>query len=183
MPCLYVLKSPGVVATWRGWNNDFLVVPECFGVGTGQGQVRLMSSLEVVRTQQGWDVCCGRWVTVHRDPGPGPVTAACTPALAGTCAPFTCLSASQLDCVDPRAVQLGALLVRGLTMVVLANSVCGCPLRVGDFMPWNVFDGKLFHEKYLQSEKGCAAEVLVEQNVSSQRRGFPPLGLKSGSKR
>ncbi|KAF6270209.1 family with sequence similarity 120B [Rhinolophus ferrumequinum] len=76
------------------------------------------------------------------------------------------LEALQLDCVDPRAVQLGALLVRGLTMVVLANSVCGCPLRVGDFMPWNVFDGKLFHEKYLQSEKGCAAEVLVEQNRS-----------------
>nr|XP_019568205.1 PREDICTED: constitutive coactivator of peroxisome proliferator-activated receptor gamma isoform X2 [Rhinolophus sinicus] len=72
----------------------------------------------------------------------------------------------QLDCVDPRAVQLGALLVRGLTMVVLVNSVCGWPLRVGDFMPWNVFDGKLFHEKYLQSEKGCAVEVLVEQNRS-----------------
>lgn len=76
------------------------------------------------------------------------------------------LEALQLDCVDPRAVQLGALLVRGLTMVVLVNSVCGCPLRVGDFMPWNVFDGKLFHEKYLQSEKGCAVEVLVEQNRS-----------------
>lgn len=90
------------------------------------------------------------------------------------CAPFTCLSAFQLDCVDPRAVQLGALLVRGLTMVVLVNSVCGWPLRVGDFMPWNVFDGKLFHEKYLQSEKGCAVEVLVEQNVSSLCRAFPP---------
>lgn len=89
------------------------------------------------------------------------------PARAQVCALHLSVSAFQLDCVDPRAVQLGALLVRGLTMVVLVNSVCGWPLRVGDFMPWNVFDGKLFHEKYLQSEKGCAVEVLVEQNVSS----------------
>lgn len=34
-------------------------------------------------------------------------------------------------------------------------------------MPWNVFDGKLFHQKYLQSEKGYAVEALLEQNVSS----------------
>lgn len=76
--------------------------------------------------------------------------------------------APQLDHIDPRAVQLGALLVRGLTMLVLVNSACGFPWRTSDFMPWNVFDGKLFHEKYLQSEKGYSAEALVEQNVSSQ---------------
>lgn len=74
------------------------------------------------------------------------------------------LAALQLDCVDPRAVQLGALLVRGLTMLVLVNSACGCPWGAGDLMPWNVFDGKLFQEKYLQSDKGCSAEVLVEQS-------------------
>ncbi|XP_066103853.1 constitutive coactivator of peroxisome proliferator-activated receptor gamma isoform X2 [Saccopteryx bilineata] len=72
----------------------------------------------------------------------------------------------QLDYIDSRAVQLGSLLVRGLTMLVLVNSACGFPWRTSDFMPWNVFDGKLFHEKYLQSEKGCSAEVLVEQNRS-----------------
>uniref|UniRef100_A0A8C3WF61 Constitutive coactivator of peroxisome proliferator-activated receptor gamma n=1 Tax=Catagonus wagneri TaxID=51154 RepID=A0A8C3WF61_9CETA len=72
----------------------------------------------------------------------------------------------QLDCVDPRAVQLGSLLVRGLTTLVLVNSACGFPWKTADFMPWNLFDGKLFHQKYLQSEKGCTAEVLVEQNRS-----------------
>lgn len=35
-------------------------------------------------------------------------------------------------------------------------------------MPWNVFDGKLFHQKYLQAEKGYTVEALVEQNVSSR---------------
>ncbi|XP_014652925.1 PREDICTED: constitutive coactivator of peroxisome proliferator-activated receptor gamma isoform X2 [Ceratotherium simum simum] len=72
----------------------------------------------------------------------------------------------QLDYVDPRAVQLGSLLVRGLTTLVLVNSACGFPWRMSDFMPWNVFDGKLFHQKYLQSEKGYTVEDLVEQNKS-----------------
>lgn len=84
--------------------------------------------------------------------------------------PFS-VCAPQLDYIDSRAVQLGSLLVRGLTTLVLVNSACGFPWRTSDFMPWNVFDGKLFHQKYLQSEKGYAAEALVEHNVSAQR--FP----------
>ncbi|XP_077014062.1 constitutive coactivator of peroxisome proliferator-activated receptor gamma isoform X6 [Tamandua tetradactyla] len=70
----------------------------------------------------------------------------------------------QLDYVNSRAVQLGSLLVRGLTTLILVNSTCGFPLRMNDFMPWNIFDGKLFHHKYLQAEKGYTVEVLVEQN-------------------
>nr|XP_035960274.1 constitutive coactivator of peroxisome proliferator-activated receptor gamma isoform X5 [Halichoerus grypus] len=70
----------------------------------------------------------------------------------------------QPDYIDPRAVQLGSLLVRGLTTLVLVNSACGFPWRMSDFMPWNVFDGKLFHQKYLQAEKGYTVEALVEQN-------------------
>ncbi|XP_007445988.1 PREDICTED: constitutive coactivator of peroxisome proliferator-activated receptor gamma isoform X1 [Lipotes vexillifer] len=72
----------------------------------------------------------------------------------------------QLDHVDPRAVQLGTLLVRGLTTLVLVNSACGFPWKTSDFMPWNLFDGKLFHQKYLLSEKGHTAEALVEQHRS-----------------
>lgn len=79
--------------------------------------------------------------------------------------PFS-VCAPQLDYIDPRAVQLGSLLVRGLTTLVLVNSACGFPWRTSDFMPWNVFDGKLFHQKYLQAEKGHSVEALVEQNVS-----------------
>ncbi|XP_075807724.1 constitutive coactivator of peroxisome proliferator-activated receptor gamma isoform X1 [Microtus pennsylvanicus] len=72
----------------------------------------------------------------------------------------------QPDYINSRAVQLGSLLVRGLTMLVLVNSACGFPWTTSEFMPWNVFDGKLFHQKYLQSEKGYAVEVLLEQNRS-----------------
>lgn len=73
----------------------------------------------------------------------------------------------QLEYINPRAVQLGSLLVRGLTTLALVNSACGFPWETNEFMPWNVFDGKLFHQKYLQSEKGYAVEALLEQNVSS----------------
>uniref|UniRef100_A0A8D2B746 Constitutive coactivator of peroxisome proliferator-activated receptor gamma n=1 Tax=Sciurus vulgaris TaxID=55149 RepID=A0A8D2B746_SCIVU len=72
----------------------------------------------------------------------------------------------QLEYISPRAVQLGSLLVRGLTTLALVNSACGFPWKTSEFMPWNVFDGKLFHQKYLQSEKGYSVEALLEQNRS-----------------
>ncbi|XP_037673497.1 constitutive coactivator of peroxisome proliferator-activated receptor gamma isoform X2 [Choloepus didactylus] len=80
------------------------------------------------------------------------------------------LTSIQLDYVNSRAVQLGSLLVRGLTTLILVNSACGFPLRMNDFMPWNIFDGKLFHQKYLQAEKGFTVEVLVEQNRAQLTR-------------
>lgn len=76
-------------------------------------------------------------------------------------------------------MQLGSLLVRGLTTLVLVNSACGFPWTTSEFMPWNVFDGKLFHQKYLQSEKGYAVEVLLEQNVSPGSCIVEQVRLKS----
>ncbi|XP_006902473.1 PREDICTED: constitutive coactivator of peroxisome proliferator-activated receptor gamma-like [Elephantulus edwardii] len=70
----------------------------------------------------------------------------------------------QLDRIDSRAVQLGSLFVRGLTTLVFVNSACSFPFDVNDFMPWNVFDGKLFHQKYLQCEKGHSVEALLEHD-------------------
>lgn len=73
--------------------------------------------------------------------------------------------------MDSRAVHLGAVFVRGLTTLLMANSACGFPFRMGDLMPWEVFDGKLFQEKYQQSHRGCSLEELLEGSVSNQ----PPL--------
>lgn len=72
----------------------------------------------------------------------------------------------QLVQVDSRAVQLGALFIRGLATLIMANSACGFPFSMDDFMPWKVFDGKLFQEKYQQSHRGCSLEELLEGNVS-----------------
>ncbi|KAG8504745.1 Constitutive coactivator of peroxisome proliferator-activated receptor gamma, partial [Galemys pyrenaicus] len=82
----------------------------------------------------------------------------------------------ELDHVDSRAVQLGALLMRGLTTLLLVNSACGSPWRAGHFMPWNLFDGKLFHQKYLQSERGYTVEELVEQNATAGAWWGPDAG-------
>ncbi|NXO31179.1 F120B protein, partial [Cisticola juncidis] len=76
------------------------------------------------------------------------------------------LTSLQLAQVDSRAVHLGAVLIRGLTTLLMANSACGFPFRMDDLMPWAVFDGKLFQEKYQQSHQGCSMEELLEGNVS-----------------
>nr|XP_033794678.1 constitutive coactivator of peroxisome proliferator-activated receptor gamma [Geotrypetes seraphini]XP_033794679.1 constitutive coactivator of peroxisome proliferator-activated receptor gamma [Geotrypetes seraphini]XP_033794680.1 constitutive coactivator of peroxisome proliferator-activated receptor gamma [Geotrypetes seraphini]XP_033794681.1 constitutive coactivator of peroxisome proliferator-activated receptor gamma [Geotrypetes seraphini] len=72
----------------------------------------------------------------------------------------------QLSEVDSRAVHLGFLFVRGIITSMGVNSACGFPFRMDDLMPWKVFDGKLFHQKYLQAHKGCSAEELLEGNFS-----------------
>ncbi|KFR13141.1 Constitutive coactivator of peroxisome proliferator-activated receptor gamma, partial [Opisthocomus hoazin] len=74
------------------------------------------------------------------------------------------LAGLQLAQVDSRAVHLGAVFVRGLTTLLMANSACGFPFRMEDLMPWEVFDGKLFQEKYQQSHQGCSLEELLEGN-------------------
>lgn len=68
--------------------------------------------------------------------------------------------------MDPRAVQLGSLFVRGLTYLIAANSACGFPYPMGELMPWKTFDGLLFHSKYLQAHSGCPKEELLEGNSS-----------------
>ncbi|XP_065446549.1 constitutive coactivator of peroxisome proliferator-activated receptor gamma isoform X14 [Chrysemys picta bellii] len=76
------------------------------------------------------------------------------------------LAGLQLAQVDSRAVHLGSLFIRGLTTLIMANSACGFPMNMDDLMPWKVFDGKLFQEKYHQSHRGCSLEELLEGNGS-----------------
>ncbi|MGH0126677.1 UNVERIFIED_CONTAM: hypothetical protein FKN15_021199 [Acipenser sinensis] len=80
------------------------------------------------------------------------------------------LACTQVACVDSRAVHLGSLFVRGLTILIAANSSCGFPFRMADLMPWEMFDGKLFHSKYLQSHAGCSEGELLEGNVGKHFR-------------
>ncbi|XP_070590013.1 constitutive coactivator of peroxisome proliferator-activated receptor gamma isoform X2 [Erythrolamprus reginae] len=70
----------------------------------------------------------------------------------------------QLPQIDSRAVQLGSLFVRGLSVLMMTNSACGFPFQMDDFMPWHVFDGKLFQEKYHQAHRGCPLNLLLEHS-------------------
>ncbi|KAI7805685.1 constitutive coactivator of peroxisome proliferator-activated receptor gamma [Triplophysa rosa] len=79
---------------------------------------------------------------------------------------FTEMQQIRTPVVDPRAVQLGSLFVRGLTYLIAANSACGFPFQMDELMPWKTFDGLLFHCKYLQSHSGCPNEELLEGKLS-----------------
>ncbi|XP_069786911.1 constitutive coactivator of peroxisome proliferator-activated receptor gamma isoform X2 [Narcine bancroftii] len=74
------------------------------------------------------------------------------------------LAQIQVPHVDSRAVHLASLFVRGLSVLISANCACGYPFKMVDLMPWEVFDGKLFHAKYLQSHNGCTMDDLLEKN-------------------
>ncbi|XP_048342747.1 constitutive coactivator of peroxisome proliferator-activated receptor gamma isoform X2 [Sphaerodactylus townsendi] len=72
----------------------------------------------------------------------------------------------QLAHIDSRAVQLGSLFVRGLATLIMGNGACGFPFRMDNLMPWHVFDGKLFQEKYHLAHRGQPLHELLEGNES-----------------
>ncbi|XP_066467482.1 constitutive coactivator of peroxisome proliferator-activated receptor gamma [Tiliqua scincoides] len=78
----------------------------------------------------------------------------------------TQLANVQLSQIDSRAVQLGSLFIRGLATLVMANSACGFPFKMEDLMPWYLFDGNLFQEKYQQIHGKCPLHELLEGNES-----------------
>ncbi|XP_053721499.1 constitutive coactivator of peroxisome proliferator-activated receptor gamma isoform X1 [Synchiropus splendidus] len=73
----------------------------------------------------------------------------------------------ELPVLSSRAVQLGCLYVRGLGHLLGANCASGSPLVCEAFMPWQSFDGRLFHSKYLLSHSNTERLVLVDNNASS----------------
>ena len=48
---------------------------------------------------------------------------------------------------------------QGLEMALLANDACGSPIPVQMCLPWQFFDGKLFHSKLI---KATQARNLIE---------------------
>ncbi|XP_061132948.1 constitutive coactivator of peroxisome proliferator-activated receptor gamma isoform X1 [Syngnathus typhle] len=66
-----------------------------------------------------------------------------------------------------RAIQLGSLYVRGLSYMLGANCASGYPLTNAALMPWQSFDGQLFHSKYLLAHSGTEQMVLLDNHPSS----------------
>lgn len=83
---------------------------------------------------------------------------------------FSCFTVSQLPFLCTRAVQLGSLYVRGLSHLLGANCASGCPLPSSALMPWHSFDGRLFHSKYLLAHGGAEHTVLLDGDVSGERK-------------
>ncbi|KAF7669373.1 hypothetical protein LDENG_00193080 [Lucifuga dentata] len=72
----------------------------------------------------------------------------------------------KLPYLSSRAVQLGSLYVRGLSHLLGANTASGCPLPSAAMMPWQSFDGRLFHSKYLLAHSGTEKAELLDGSSS-----------------
>ncbi|CAH1243882.1 FAM120B [Branchiostoma lanceolatum] len=68
--------------------------------------------------------------------------------------------------VDPRAVQLAALFVKGVAVAIAMNCACGWPLAMESCLPWWFFDGKYFHHVYLLVRSGAPVWDLCGRSVS-----------------
>jgi len=71
----------------------------------------------------------------------------------------TYLAEMRLEMVTIRGVHLAAIFMQGLEMALLANDACGSPIPIQMCLPWQFFDGKLFHSKLI---KATQARNLIE---------------------
>lgn len=53
---------------------------------------------------------------------------------------------------ETRPIQLAHLFMRGFETIIFANEVCGAPIHPKYCCPSHFFNGKLFHQKYLQAQ-------------------------------
>ncbi|XP_051780226.1 constitutive coactivator of peroxisome proliferator-activated receptor gamma isoform X3 [Erpetoichthys calabaricus] len=99
--------------------------------------------------------------------------------------PLSHFSFTEVHYVDTRAVQLASLFIRGLTVLIAANTTCGFPFKMAYLMPWEIFDGIHFHSKYLKSHAGCSERDLLEENINwiSQFHDLKVLILKACEKK
>ncbi|CAL8353155.1 unnamed protein product [Merluccius merluccius] len=74
----------------------------------------------------------------------------------------------KLPYLSSRAVQMASLYVRGLGHLLGANCATGGPLPNDALMPWQSFDGRLFHSKYLLAHCGATQSRLLDDHVSRE---------------
>ncbi|CAF1104670.1 unnamed protein product [Adineta steineri] len=58
----------------------------------------------------------------------------------------------QITNYETRPIQLAHLFMRGFETIIFANEVCGAPIHPKYCCPSHFFNGKLFHQKYLQAQ-------------------------------
>ena len=78
----------------------------------------------------------------------------------------------QVPSMSARAVHLASIFLRGVAMGCAVNSTCCLPFKMDALLPWRMFDGKLFHIKYLAAESGQSPAQLCDNRVS--RASTPP---------
>ena len=80
-----------------------------------------------------------------------------------------------LEVVTLRGVKLGTLFMQGVEMALLANDACGAPVPLQMCLPWNFFDGKLFHATLIRAAKSrnlldlCRGRIEIVNQVERMR--------------
>ena len=83
-----------------------------------------------------------------------------------------------LEVVTLRGVKLGTLFMQGIEMALLANDACGAPIPLQMCLPWNFFDGKLFHATLIRAAK---SRNLIDLSNAICFNVVPALVLVSNS--
>ena len=78
----------------------------------------------------------------------------------------------KLQRVDARAVQLASIFMRGVQAAIFANDACAVPIPWELVCPWNYFDGKLFHSKYLMVTENASLLELCDGKVKQNGNYF-----------
>uniref|UniRef100_A0A6J0TJX1 Constitutive coactivator of PPAR-gamma-like protein 2 isoform X1 n=1 Tax=Pogona vitticeps TaxID=103695 RepID=A0A6J0TJX1_9SAUR len=99
----------------------------------------------------------------------------------------------KIEKLDPRGVQLAALLMSGVDTALFANDACGQPVPWEHCCPWIYFDGKLFQSKLIKATRekaplidlcdGQAEQVSkvekmrqsILEGINLNRQAPPPL--------
>ena len=80
-----------------------------------------------------------------------------------------------LEVVTIRGIKLGTLFMQGVEMALLANDACGAPIPLQMCLPWNFFDGKLFHATLIRAAKSrnlldlCRGRIEIVNQVERMR--------------
>jgi hypothetical protein len=102
-----------------------------------------------------------------------------------------------LEVITLRGVKLGTLFMQGVEMALFANDACGAPVPLQMCLPWNFFDGKLFHATLVRAAKSrnlldlCRGRIEIVNQVERMRAAilegivspgppqplFPPQGF------
>ncbi|XP_072030894.1 constitutive coactivator of peroxisome proliferator-activated receptor gamma-like isoform X1 [Amphiura filiformis] len=69
--------------------------------------------------------------------------------------------------VDSRGVHMATIFMRGLSTFWEANASCADPFKMEDSLPWQCFDGKLFHIKYIMAQEGATVRALCQDNAQA----------------
>uniref|UniRef100_F7AM48 Constitutive coactivator of peroxisome proliferator-activated receptor gamma n=1 Tax=Ciona intestinalis TaxID=7719 RepID=F7AM48_CIOIN len=73
--------------------------------------------------------------------------------------------------LTPRGIELASMFMRGVDMVLFANSACGEPIPAKYAAPWMYFDGRVFqHKLFLSLQEGANLVQLCDGKVDHVAR-------------